>query len=200
MTNNVIITSACHGITFSSIHNSLIASNTVLNDGLFPTPGCVAAINVGGASHEGPLSTNTVVRNNLTSQLNVDTRNTGVVPDHNVVLCCGPGPFISWYVNGVAQFLSQPGTYMNGNIIETEGAKGEFVNFNPATLTYTILLKSTAQAIGAGTAPARRPSTWSATRARLPTLLERIRIRFERKIIAPIVPRNSLCGPIQRYQ
>jgi hypothetical protein len=154
VTNNVVITSACHGITFTSIHNGLIANNTVLEDGLFLTPGCVAAINVGGASHEGPLSTNTVIRNNLTSELNVDTRDTGVVPDHNIVLCCGPGPFISWYVNGVAQFLSQPGTYMNGNIIETEGAKGEFVNFNPATLTYTVLLKSNAQAIGAGVAGA----------------------------------------------
>ena len=36
----------------------------------------------------------------------------------------------------------------------TEGAKGEFVNFNPSTLTYTVLLKSGAQAIGAGTAGA----------------------------------------------
>jgi hypothetical protein len=154
VTNNVVITSACHGITFTSIHNGLIANNTVLNDGLFSVPGCVAAINVGGASHEGPLSTNTVVRNNLTSALNVDTRNTGVVPDHNVALCCDRGPFIAWYVNGAIQYLSQPGTYMNGNIIETEGAKGEFVNFNPATLTYTVLLKSSAQAIGAGVAGA----------------------------------------------
>ena len=152
VTNNVVITSACHGITFQSIHNSLIANNTVVEDGLFPTPGCVAAINIGGATHEGPLSTNTVVRNNLTSQLNVDTRDTGVVPDHNVVLCCGPGPFIAWYVNGVAQFLSQPGVYTNGNIIEAAGAKGEFLNFNPATLTYTVLLKSTGQAVGAGAA------------------------------------------------
>ena len=31
---------------------------------------------------------------------------------------------------------------MNGNIIDAGGAKGEFVNFNPATLTYTVLLKS----------------------------------------------------------
>jgi Right handed beta helix region len=154
VTNNVVITSACYGIAFSSIHNSLIANNTVVEDGLFPTPGCVAAINVGGATHEGPLSTNTIVRNNLTSQLNIDTRDTGVVPDHNVVLCCGPGPFIAWYVNGVVQFLSQPGTYGNGNIIETQGAKGEFMNFNPATLTYTVLLKSGAKAIGAGTAGA----------------------------------------------
>ena len=55
VTNNVVITSACHGITFGSIHNSLIANNTVVEDGLFPTPGCVAAINVGGATHEGPV-------------------------------------------------------------------------------------------------------------------------------------------------
>src|ERR1700722_5225871 len=154
VTNNVVITSACTGISFASIHNSLIANNTVVEDGLFSTPGCVAAIDAGGATHEGPLSTNTTIRNNLTSQLNIDTRDPGVAADHNVVLCCGPGPFISWYVNGVAQFLSQTGTYMNGNVIETQGAKGEFVNFNPATLTYTVLLKSNAQAVGAGAAGA----------------------------------------------
>jgi hypothetical protein len=154
VTNNVVITSACHGITFESIHNGLIANNTVLNDGLFSVPGCIAAINLFGASHEGLVSTNTVVRNNISSQLNVDTRIPGLVPDHNVVLCCGPGPFITFYVNGAPEYLSQPGTYMNGNVIETQGAKGEFLNFNPATLTYTVLLKSTAQAIGAGVAGA----------------------------------------------
>src|SRR5580693_3418209 len=36
VTNNVVITSACNAIAFGSIHNSLIANNTVLNDGLFP--------------------------------------------------------------------------------------------------------------------------------------------------------------------
>ena len=75
VTNNVVITSACHGITFASIHNSLIANNTVVEDGLVSTPGCVAAINVGGATHQGSPSSNTAVRNNLTSRLNVDTRN-----------------------------------------------------------------------------------------------------------------------------
>ena len=151
VTNNVVVTSACHGITFGSIHNSLIANNTVVEDGLFPTPGCVAAINVGGATHEGAVSNNTAVRNNLTSQLNVDTRDSGVVPDHNVAMCCGPGPEISWYVYGVIQYVTKPGVYGNGNIIDTGGAKGEFVNFNPSTLAYTVLLKAGAQAIGAGT-------------------------------------------------
>jgi hypothetical protein len=125
------------------------------------------------------LGAPTVVRNNLTSQLNVDTRDTGVVPDHNVVLCCGPGPEISWYVNGVIQFIGQPGTYMNSNIIETHGTKGEFVNFNPATLTYTILLKSTAQAIGAGVAGAPTTDIVGVTRT-APYLLELIRTRIER--------------------
>ena len=57
-------------------------------------------------------------------------------------------------MNGVAQFIGQPGTYTNGNIIDTGGTKAEFLNFNPATLTYTVLLKSSAQAIGAGVAGA----------------------------------------------
>jgi Right handed beta helix region len=165
VTNNVIVTSACSGIGFGSIHNSLIANNTVLEDGLYSTPGCVAAIDVGGATHEGTLSTNTVIRNNLTTQLNVDTRDVGVTMDHNVVLCCGPGPFITWYVNGVVQFLSQPGTYGNGNIIDTEGPKGEFINFNPATLTYTVMLKSGATAIGAGIAGAPTVDILGVTRA-----------------------------------
>jgi len=46
------------------------------------------------------------------------------------------------------------GPYTNGNIIDAGGAKSEFVNFNPATLTYNVMLKAGAQAIGAGAAGA----------------------------------------------
>jgi hypothetical protein len=144
ITNNVVITSGCHSISFSSIHGSLIANNTVVEDGLVSTPGCIASVSVGA-------STNTIVRNNLTSQLDVDTRGSGVVADHNVAMLSA-GALISWYVNGVVQFLGKPGTYANGNIIDAGGAKSEFVNFNPSTLTYNVTLKAGAQAIGAGTA------------------------------------------------
>jgi hypothetical protein len=144
ITNNVVITSGCHSISFSSIHGSLIANNTVVEDGLVSVPGCIASVSVGA-------STNTIVRNNLTSQLDVDTRGSGVVADHNVALFTA-GPLISWYVNGVIQYLGKPGTYANGNIIDAGGAKSEFVNFNPSTLTYILMLKTGAQAIGAGTA------------------------------------------------
>ena len=155
----------------------------MVEDGLVSTPGCTAAIDVGGASHEGPVSTNTVVRNNLTSQLNVDTRDSGVEADHNVVMCCG-GREISWYVNGATQYLGNPGTYANANIIDSGGAKSEFVNFNPATLTYNVMLKSGAQAIGAGAWRARQPWTSSETSGPRPTLRGPIPTRSERKIIA----------------
>jgi len=145
VTNNVLITSACWGIHFISTHNSLIANNTVADDGLVSTPGCLADVSVSAGS------TNTVVRNNLSSQLDVDTRGSGVVADHNVAMF-SPGARISWFVNGVAQFLGTPGTYANGNIIDSGGAKSEFVNYNPSTLTYNVMLKAGAKAIGAGTA------------------------------------------------
>jgi hypothetical protein len=149
VTNNVVITSACHGITLESIHNSLIAGNTVVEDGLVPIQGCVAALEVGGATHEGPESTNTTVRDNLTSRLYVATFDTGVTADHNVAMCCN-APEIAWYVNGVVQYYSQPGTYANSNIIDTGGASAEFANFSPSTMAYYVELKATAQAVGAG--------------------------------------------------
>lgn len=150
VTNNVVITSACWGIAFSSIHNGLIANNTVVSDNL-PSPGCAATVSVGDKTHEGASSSNTAVRNNLTSRLSVYNLDSGVEADHNVVML-GISPAIIWYANGAPQYIGQSGTYTNGNIIDSAGSKGEFANFNPATLTYDVLLKSTGQAIGAGTA------------------------------------------------
>ena len=48
--------------------------------------------------------------------------------------------------------LGNPGTYASGNIIDSGGAKSEFLNFNPSTLTYNVMLRAGAQAIGAGAA------------------------------------------------
>jgi hypothetical protein len=78
-------------------------------------------------THEGASSSNTVVRNNLASQLSVYNLDSGVVADHNVAMCCS-GRAIAWYVNGVIQYLGKPGAYANGNIIDAGGVKGEFVN------------------------------------------------------------------------
>ncbi len=148
-----MITTACWGIAFSSIHNGVIANNTVVADNLIPAAGCVGAnVSVGDKTHAGASSNNTVVRNNLTSQLEITTPASSVTADHNVIILGNVSPELIWYVNGVAQFSGKPGTYMNGNIIDSGGAKSEFVNFNPSTLTYNMMLKAGAPAIGAGTA------------------------------------------------
>jgi hypothetical protein len=152
VTNNVVITSACWGIAFASIHNSLIANNTVVADGLVATQGCAGAnVSVGATTHEGSPSSNTVVRNNLTSQLEVYNLNNGVEADHNVIMLGSFSPELIWYVNGAVQDIGKPGTYAS-NIIDTGGPTSEFANFNPATLTYDVLLKAGAPAICAGTA------------------------------------------------
>ena len=93
-----------------------------------------------------------MVRNNLTSQLEINTPTPSVTADHNVVMLGSVSPELIWYVNGVVQYLGKPGTYTNSNIIDSGGPNSEFVNFNPSTLTYNLMLKAGAQAIGAGTA------------------------------------------------
>jgi len=152
VTNNVVITSACWGIAFSSIHNGLIANNTVAEDGLVATQGCVANVAVGDTTHQGSSSNNVVMRNNLASQVQITTPVTSVEADHNVAMTAGFSPTLVMYVNGVVQFFGKPGAYPNSNIIDAGGPKSEFVNFNPATLTYNLMLKAGAQAIGAATA------------------------------------------------
>jgi hypothetical protein len=152
VTNNVVITSACWGISFSSIHKSLIANNTVVADGLIPTSGgCPPVVSVGDKTHEGSSSSNTVVRNNLASEVTVYNLDTGVEADHNVGML-RKGPALSWYVNGVPQYYGNAGTYANGNVIDSGGPTSEFVDFDPSRLTYNVMLKYGAQAICAGTA------------------------------------------------
>jgi hypothetical protein len=111
---------------------------------------------VGDKTHEGTSSSHTAVRNNLASRLMIYNLHNGVEADHNVVMCC-ISPEISWYVNGVAQDIGRPGTYTNGNIIDSGGPKNEFANFNPAIVTHDVMLKSGAQAIGAAN-PAGEPT------------------------------------------
>jgi hypothetical protein len=164
VSNNVVITSACWGISYSSIHNSVIENNTVVEDGLVSVPGCVASIAVGAKTPEGLPSSNTVMRNNLASRFSIDNRGIGVGANHNVALCCA-SPEFAWYVNGVLQYFGSVGTYANSNTIDAGGTKAEFVDFSPSTLTYDVMLKSGAQAIGAGSAAEPQLDILGATRA-----------------------------------
>jgi hypothetical protein len=150
VTNNVVITSACWGIEFSSVHGGLIADNTVVNDGLIAMPGgCQPAVSVGDKTHEGSSSNAVSVRNNLANAISVYNLDTGVAADHNVGMATA-GAVFSWYVSGVLQYYGSPGTYGNANIIAAGGPGNEFVGFSPPA-TYNVMIKSGAKAIGAAT-------------------------------------------------
>jgi hypothetical protein len=152
VTNNVVITSACWGIAFSSVHGGLIANNTVVSDGLLATSGgCSPAVSVGDKTAGGSSSDDVTVINNLANVISVYNLDPGVTAGHNVGMATA-GPVFSWYVNGVAKFYGSPGTYGNANIIAAGGPAAEFVDFDPSTLTYNVMLKAGAPAIGAGTA------------------------------------------------
>ncbi len=66
-------------------------------------------------------------------------------------MCCGIARASRGTSTAWCNIIVKPGTYLNSNIIDSGGAKAEFVNFSPSTLTYTVLLKAGAQAIGAAT-------------------------------------------------
>ncbi len=154
VTNNVVITSACWGIAFSSVHGGAIINNTAVSDGLIAQPGnCVPNVSVGDKTHEGSSSNNVVVRNNLANQISVDNLDSGVEMDHNVAMVPGE---LNFYVNNVLQYYTKVGAYSNGvnvaNIIVAGGPAAEFVEFDPSSLTYNLEPKAGAAAIGAGTA------------------------------------------------
>ena len=151
VTNNVVITSACWGIAFSSIHNGLIANNTVVDDGLIAEPGCAASVWVTDKTYEGSSTSSTVVRNNIANRIWVYNVAYSVEADHNIAMCCS-GPGIAWYVSGDPVYIGKPGTYANDNMIGSGGPTTEFVDFKPSILTYDVMLKAGAQPIGAGTA------------------------------------------------
>jgi hypothetical protein len=154
VTNNVIVTSSCYAIGLFSIHNSLIADNTALSDGLISSPGCsAAAVNVGGSTHEGSASSNVRITNNLAEHFNIDDQNAPTVTfDHNVALNSYQ-PFVHW--NGTAFTYSYPaGTDANGNkaFATSVPYASQFLAWNPAALSFNLMLKAASVAIGAGTA------------------------------------------------
>jgi hypothetical protein len=140
ITNNVVVTSACWGIAYSSIHNGMIANNTVVDDKLLGF-NCSPAISVGDKTHEGSSSADTYVRNNLATVIEIDNLDTGITAANNVGISSGAGAVFFLYVNGVGTYFGNPGPLANANIIAGGGPTAEFVNFDPAGLTYNMLLK-----------------------------------------------------------
>ena len=162
VTNNVIVTSACWGMDIASIHNGLIANNTVLDDGMISTPGCTVALAIGAASHEGPNSSNTRVTNNLASQVWVFNSTTPAMPppDHNVAIgpqTSGQGVMYWDGANNVKRVNLFNGSDANGNVATNVGNAAQFLAWNPAALSFNLMLKPASVAIGKGVAPSSAP-------------------------------------------
>jgi Right handed beta helix region len=164
VTNNVIVTSSCWGISINSMHNSLVASNTVVDDGLVVTPGCTPWLNAGGATHEGSYSSNLRVTNNIAPHFILGNLNAPTVTsDHNVALS-GYQPFAK-YVGNPPTVLSYgtPGiTDANSNVAAPYPAgfpyASQFVTWSPSTLQFDLHLLPGSVAKGAGTSGAPLPT------------------------------------------
>jgi parallel beta-helix repeat protein len=152
VTNNVVVTSACWGIVFSSVHNSKIINNTVVADGLLPMPGnCKPLVAIGDKTHEGPSSSDNIIRNNITNGLSIYDPDPNMTMDHNICLAINGRCQILTYVDGKPnRGVFKPGEYADHNIIDRRGAEGMFIGFDPAKFVYDLRLKSGAKSIGAG--------------------------------------------------
>jgi hypothetical protein len=156
--NNVIVTSACWGIGYASLHGSKIINNTVVDDGSdagTKNPAgkvvCRPLIGVGDKTHEGPSSNDVVIRNNIASGLSIYNINPNMAMDHNICLTIEGKCTILTYVKGKPNWgVYKPGEYIDHNIIERRGAAGMFVSFDPAKFVYDLRLRPGAAAIGAG--------------------------------------------------
>jgi hypothetical protein len=150
VTNNVVVTSACWGIGFASVHGGRIINNTVLSDGLLRVP-CRPLVVLGDKTHQGPPSIDVVIRNNLSNGFSIHESGPNMVMDHNICATIDGKCQIIPFVGGKPQWgIYKPGIWGDHNIIDARGNSGEFVNFDPAKPAYDLRLKAGAAAIGAG--------------------------------------------------
>jgi hypothetical protein len=152
VSNNVVVTSACWGIGYASLHGGKIINNTVLADGMMPTSGnCKPNVSVGNGTHQGLPSNDVIIRNNIANGLSIYNINPNMIMDHNICLAISGACRILTYVNGKPNWgVYRPGEYGDHNIIERRAPSAMFVSFDPAKFVYDLRLGPGAPAIGAG--------------------------------------------------
>ena len=152
VTNNVVVTSACWGIFYGSVHGGKVINNTVVADGLLPQPGnCKPLVVVGGKTHQGSPSSDVIIRNNIANGLNIDNLKPNMTMDHNICLGTNGRCQIVTYVDGKLDWGTvKPGMQRDHHIIDGRGASSMFVNFDPAKFVFDLRLRPGAPAIGAG--------------------------------------------------
>ncbi len=141
VTNNVVITSTYHGMTWVNSHRLLIANNTVIGT----NPAAMTWIGVRNAG-----SDDIVVRNNICTGILNDFYDPSVTFDHDMV-----GGQIAWHTAAGPEWISDPGVYGDHNTIVTQAdLVANFVKFDPVNCVYDVHLVLGSPAIGAGALPA----------------------------------------------
>jgi hypothetical protein len=137
---------------------------------LLPMPGnCKPVVVVGDKTHEGPSSSDNIIRNNVANSLSIYNPDPNMTMDHNICLGINGRCQILTYVDGKPKWgVYKPGEYADHNIIDRRGADGMFVGFDPAKFVYDLRLKSGAIAIGAGNSAEAPPVDITGTPRRSP--------------------------------
>jgi len=155
--NNVVVTSACWGIAYASVHGGMIINNTVLDDGsnvgnknAAGQVMCLPWVGVGNATHEGLSSNDVTVRNNIGPAYRMDGVAPSVTMDHNICVAVdGKGQIIT-SVRGKMKTVVKPGVYGDRNTIDRRDASAMFVDFDPTKYVFDLRLKPGSLAIGTG--------------------------------------------------
>jgi hypothetical protein len=147
VTNNVVVTNAYQGLSFSSIHGGLIANNTLMYDGdltsNYSAPG--TWLLVGSVTHEGTPSNNVLVENNIAPTVIQGTSAATFL--NNIAQY--QLDFTS--ATGTVSYLKKPGVYAGNNIIDPTVANG-FVKYDMTNMLYDLHLLPSSPANGIGTA------------------------------------------------
>jgi len=165
VTNNVVLTTSCWGMSFASVHHGRFINNTVLSDewpsSKWPRPAgnCKPLLSVSNMTHDGSASNDVIIRNNLTNGLSVYNLDPDMVMDHNICAAInGACRILAYFPDGKTNWgILKPGVYGDANLIDRRGAESQFVAFDPNKLLFDLRLKSGASAIGAGN-PAEAPA------------------------------------------
>ena len=170
VSNNIVITSSCHGISYGSVHGALIINNTVLDDNsLVGTKDAQAGtscagswIALGGSTHEGSPSNDIIVRNNIADTFEADNTSSNFVMDHNLCPLDRLGCVIVFQVDGKPRWNKTPGVYgdggaVAGNIIDRSDPSALFVHFDPSHFAFDVRLKPGTRAYQGGN-PDRAPA------------------------------------------
>ena len=136
VTNNVIVTSACWGIGYASVHGGKIINNTVVDDGTnvgTKNPAgqvmCRPGLSVGDKTHQGPSSNDVIIRNNIATNLGIYNVDPNMTMDHNIcVTIDGKCPILR-YVGGKQKWVDRPGEYADHNLVERNGRQRHICEF-----------------------------------------------------------------------